>query len=481
MIMEKKTMSPEREGNFELLGKALAEMAKSPAMNEIAAEAMRNILSGWSGDSFLKQKIADRIVAMAGDLQGPPVGDADIWSDERTMPALITGLSMAVNAVTVCLLKMESAMSRMSPREQIDVIRGALEQVDFGRIGRLLTQVAKNVSALEIEEPAALAAMLEKPFAEFLRNTDFGELKETLDHSADGIVALAGMAGQTLWDFPGKLACIEIMSMTLTNIGVRAVRAMLKPMENASPESMADLIFAVVDSFDGRQMGAVVNALAELLRKIHTGSVILGEGGKSVFQAVVTKKWKEILSELDPVLVRKAAIALAQNREAAAAAKAEAVREHPEVFLETLSAYSALRNPALRAAGRRLRLLEDFPEDELDERISEGLADLDVQEMGEMLNSVVRLANRIRASRPGITARHLAALSAILDGEELERAADWIAGDVAAGLKPVIRGAMPALLRGLSEILTPGPGEDNTEIDKALSLLTSRMTKKGGR
>lgn len=474
-------MSSEKEGNFELLGKALAEMAKSPAMNEIAAEAMRNILSGWSGDSFLKQKIADKIVAVAGDLQGPPVGDADIWSDERTMPALISSLSMAVNAVTVCLLKMESAMSRMSPREQLDVIRSAVEQVDFGQIGRLLTQVAKNVSALESEEPAALAAMLEKPFAEFLRNTDFGELKETLDQSADGIVALAGMLGQTLWDFPGKLACIEIMSMTLANIGVRVVGEMLKPMENASPESMADLIFAVADSFDGRQMGAVVNALAELLRKIHTGSLLLGEGGKSIFQAVVANKWKEILCELDPVLLRKAGVALAENREAAAVAKAEAVREHPEVFLETLSAYSALRNPALRAAGRRLRLLEDFPEEELDERLSEGLAELDVQEMGEMLNSVVRLANRIRASRPGITARHLAALSAVVEGEELEKAADWIAGDVVTGLRPVIRGAMPALLRGLCRILTPEPGEDNSEIDKALSLLKGLITDEGGR
>jgi hypothetical protein len=479
--MEKKTMSPEMEGNFELLGKALAEMAKSPAMNEIAAVAMRNILSGWSGDSFLKQKIADRVVAMAGDLQGPPVEDADIWSDERTMPALISALSMAVNAATVCLLKMESAMSRMSPGEQIGVIRSAVEQVDFGRIGRLVTQVAKNVSALETEEPAALAGMLEKPFTEFLRNTDFGELKETLDHSADGIVALAGMAGRTLWDFPGKLACLEIMSMTLTNIGVRALREMLKPLENASPESTADLIFAVVDSFDGRQAGAVMNALAELLRKIHTGSVFLGEGGKSVFQAVVANKWKEILSELDPVLVRKARVALAQNREAAAAAEAEAVRENPEVFLETLSAYSALRNPAVRAAGRRLRLMEDLPGERFDDSLSEGLAELDVQEMAEMLNSIVRLANRIRDSRPGIAERHLAVLSAAVDVEELGRAADWIVGDVVAGLKPVIRRAMPALLRGLCEILTPDPGEDTSELEKALSLLKSRLTDEGGR
>jgi len=470
----------EQEG-LAFLGKAISELTKSPLIQEVARAALEERLAAWAGNSFVKKKLSAQVVGMVAAGERASLADSPLWSNASGASALLALMPILVNSALEIVVRMQSALRQYPPEEQVACLRASLEQVDWAKIGGIITEAARNVSDLHKANPRFMADLLEGPLNEILFHTDFGELKETLDHCEEDIVAVAGMAGQTLWNYPGKLACLEIMSMTFVNIVVKSLGAMLKPLENASPESLADLLFAVLDSLDGKQVGLVLNASAELLRKIHTGSVFLGEPEQSIFQRVMTNKWTEVISTVDPVLMRKAKVALAEKSEAVQAARVAAYRLHPDPLLEMASAYSSIKNPALRAAGRQMRLFEELPPAAVNESLARGVAELDVQEVAETLNTLLRLVNALREDRPDLLTSLVSSFVTTVDAEELGKTVNWVCRDAAVALKPLAHAVLPAALRGLNELLTPEPGEDTREIDEALTCLKKCLCMEGGR
>ncbi len=480
-LSDRKGVTEREQESLAFLGKAISELTKSPLIQDVARAALEERLSVWAGNSFVKKKLSARVVGMVAAGERVPLADSPLWSNASGTPALLALMPILLNSALEIVVRMQSALRQSSPEERAACIRASLKQVDWAKIGGIITEAARNVSDLHKADPRFTADLLEGPLNEILSHTDFGEIKETLDHCAEDIVATAGMVGKTLWNYPGKLACLEIMSMTLVNIVVKSLGAMLKPLENASPESLADLLFAVLDSLDGKQVGLVLNASAELLRKIHTGSVFLGEPEQSIFQRVMTNKWTEVISTVDPVLMRKAKVALAEKSEAAQTARIAAYRLHPDPLLEMTSAYSSIKNPALRTTGRQMRLFEELPSATVNESLARGVAELDVQEIAETLNTLLRLVNSLREDRPDLLSGLVSSFVTTVDAEELEKTADWVSRDMAVALKPITRAVLPAFLRGLNELLTPEPGEDTRDIDEALMGLKRCLRMEGGR
>ncbi|MEN6464269.1 MAG: hypothetical protein ABFD62_03720 [Syntrophaceae bacterium] len=477
-IVDQRLAKKREQESIDFLGKAISELMKSPVIKNAMAVALDEMLASWSGDSFLKRKFSAQILKTAGAGEIAPFTDSAIWKNGLGVPSMLALAPVLINSAASIFLKMLVTVRQYSPEEQANFFRTSIAQLDAARLGEVVTEAARNFSALLKENPTLAAELLEKPLDDMLKKIDFGELTELLENSAEGITAVSGVVGATLWNHPGKLACLEIMSMGLINILVSSLNEMLKPMKNASPESTTDLVFAVVDTFDGRKLGEVFNAVLELFRKINTGSVILGEGDKSVFQAVLANKLREINSVLDPVLVRKAKIAWAENREAAVKSTCEAARENPRIFMETLAALSAIKNPAIRSAGVQLKLFEELPAAEVDAACARGLGELDMQEIGEIFNSLLRAVNRVHAGSPDLSLNLLGTLATAVDTRELKKAADWIVDDVVSCLKPAAQAVMPAVLRGLNELLAPENG--NSEIDEALALLRNRICMQGG-
>jgi hypothetical protein len=477
-IVDQRLAKKREQESIDFLGRAVSELAKSPVIKNAMTAALEEMLASWSGDSFLKRKFSTQIIKTAGSGEVKPFPDSAIWKDGLGVPSMLALAPVLVNSAASIFLKMLITVRQYSPEEQANFFRTSAAQIDAARLGEVVTEAARNFSVLLRENPTLWAEILEKPLEDMLKKIDFGELTEMMDNSADCIVATAGVVGSTLWNHPGKLACLEIMSMGLINVLVRSLAEMLKPMKNASPESVADLLFAVADSFDGKQLGGLINAFLELFRKINTGSVLLGEGDQTVFQAVLGHKMRELNSVLDPVLVRKAKIAWAENSAAAVKAKCETARENPRIFLDTLAAFSAIKNPAIRSTGVQLKLFEDLPEEETDAAVAQGLRELDMQEIGEILNSLLRAANRVRAGSPDLSLNLLGTLATAIDAGELKKAADWMVDDAVACLKPAAQAVMPAVLRGLNELLTPENG--NREMEEALALLKNTICIKGG-
>jgi len=153
----------------------------------------------------------------------------------------------------------------------------------------------------------------------------------------------------------------------------------------------------------------------------------------------------------------------------------ETMAKRPDLFLANLRHSADRRNPKIRATRRELDLLADLPEDKVNVAISAGLTDMATQELGETINTVLRLLNSLRRTHPDSLPRVLAGVAATIDTDELKEAAAWIVPSAVAAVKPLAGAIMPSILRGLAELLTPEPGDDKDELDAAIAELKTAL------
>jgi len=483
---EREKGATEQDEVVALLGKTMAAVMASPLYRKAATSLLADILATWAGPSRMRQRISASIrkaaekVIDSPSVPKVPLADAALWSAPETVQAIAASLPMLINLNLSILSKLESALEQLPPETQAQYLRKMAAGIDAAQFGRLVTTMARSVTAIHTVYPTFLSDIFEGPLNEFMRNTDFGELKEMVDATAGSIVSAAGMMGRTLWRYPSKMACLIAINMALFNIVVKCLGEMMKPLDDAAPESLSDLLFAFFRTIDGQQIASLINAISELIRKLHTGSILLGEGGRPLFEIDLGNKLGEVFTAIDPVGLRKAKVALAEDRESIATARSQAHLDHPAPFLEVLSHWGAIANPEIRGLRKRLGVFEGLPEAQMTGAASRGLTDLDTQEIGEIVSSLLRILNGIRKEQPELGFKLLSSIAVAVDRGELKAASEWIIGDAVAAFKPVAGAVMPALLRGIHELLTPEPGEDSKDLEEALGLLRNRLYQDGG-
>ncbi|MFZ5597380.1 MAG: hypothetical protein ACOY31_10270 [Bacillota bacterium] len=338
-----------------------------------------------------------------------------------------------------------------------------------GLIGRLVTAQARNIADISGESPGCLSELAEPFFCNFIESVDFGEIKEAFDRSEDQIAILFRDMADIMWKYPAKVVCLLAIIPAFINMGVRAAYEGTRPFNNLSPDLLADVAFSLLREVKGREAGLLVNEILELIRKLHTGSALLGESGSPLFSTQVRPFFKDFFSSLDPDLLYKARVALAEDRETISGLYVEALSDNEKLYAGDVGSLSSRVNPKVRAARKKIGLFEGFSEDLVAKAVSSGVVDLDTQEIGEAVNSVLRLINLIQRHSPGMIPSLLAQVVQAIDTEELKEASESITEDIVEAIKPAARVVMPSVINGLSTLLAPDPDEDNKDLEAALS------------
>jgi hypothetical protein len=392
----------ERE-SIEILGSLLAGWLQSPTFEKVLLSVLRNVLSTWSDGSRTKQKISD------------------------------LALKLAVEKITPQPLSHDG--------------------IDAQKVGRLLTVLAQHLNDLQTQNPMHLADNLEGPLCEFIASTDFGEVKELVDRAEEPIVELVRRLMGFVWNtYPAKFGMVISLVHPLGNIIVRSLKEIVKPLNGVSPDLFTDLIFTIVRSIDGRQIGELVNAVLEMVRQLHTGSLLQGEAGVPQFQMDLTQKLREIMSGIDPELLLKIKVITAEFAEERANAVSDILDENPELVLDLVSRYSSLKNPSIRSKQHRLRVYEHLSEGEFATAVAKGLSEIDTQEISEIFNTLMRMFNTVHAEKPDFFPRLLSDLFMNIDTDALKTATEWFMRDIIGGLKPIAGEVLPVLLKGISEL-----------------------------
>jgi hypothetical protein len=421
----------------------------------IVRSVLPALASQWAGENRLKK--------MAADLAAKSI-QKSFASDAEELPSL----------VNVILGVLDSALkeaSTLTDEEKSRLTASLAGGIDTGIIGSIITRMAVLVNNVHAAEPALIRDNGRNNFRRFIEAVDFGEIKEAVDGSHEDFTAMVRMANEEMWRYPAKVICLCSLLPAAVNMTVSAVKETLTPLHALAPDVLADVIFSLMRSLDGKAAGELVNGLSEVVRQIHTGSALIGDQGLPQFSADLRTILADFASALDPVVIAKARTALAQDLETIRNTWTETMAARPDLFLSELRQMADRRNPAIRATRREFDLLANMPEVDVNNALAAGLSDLDSQELGETINAALRIFNSLRRSHPEAVPRVLAGMAGTIDTEELKDAAAWIIPSAVEAVKPLAGAIMPSVLRGLAELLTPEPGDNADEMAAAIAEL----------
>jgi hypothetical protein len=316
--------------------------------------------------------------------------------------------------------------------------------------GKLLTAWARKINADHAADPLCHAGSRGETIHAFLRHTDFGEIREMVEGSGHCVLKTVEAFNEQLWKYPAKVGSLLGTLLAVVNTAIKSAATLLKPIERkVGPDLLADLLLSLVRGIDAREAAGLVNSVHEFIRRLHTGNLLLAKAGKPLFQGYLTSLLEEGLPQIDPVLLKKARVALAEDREAIANALADVLRDNPGLVLEMVSAYGSLKTPLIRAFSRRAGLYDELDPEALAGAISLGLSDLDTYEISQAVNTLVRLLNNLHEIKPDMFSSFLTSIVDSLNAEEIRTATAWIVPEIVEAARPFLDAVMPATKSGL--------------------------------
>lgn len=437
------------------LDELVRAFVRTSEFKTIIRSAVPEVAAQWAGKNPLK-KMAAGIVAENIQKSFAP--------EAVESPSLI-------NAILEILDNTFKEAGTLTDEERSRLAATLTGGIDAGIIGSIVTRMAVLVNTAHATDPVFISENARGNFRRFIESVDFGEIKEAIEGSHEDFTAIARMANEEMWRYPAKMICLLSLLPTAVNMTVSAVKEILTHIHAQAPDVLADVIFSLLRSLDGKAAGELVNGLSEVVRQTHTGSALIGDQGLPQFGADMMIILADFASALDPEVIAKARIALAEDMETIRNAWTETMSQRPDLFLTSLRHAADRRNPRIRATRREVDLIAGMPEVDVNNALSAGLSKLDTQELGETINTVLRFLNSLRRSHPKALPQVLAGIATTIDTDELKEAAKWIIPSAVVAVKPVAGAVMPALIRGLAELLTPEPGDDSEEMNAAIAKL----------
>ncbi len=313
-------------------------------------------------------------------------------------------------------------------------------------------------------------------FRRFIEAVDFGELKEALDRSS----ALSGpyikMINEELWEYPAKVVCLLAMIPALSNTAFTAAKETAAPLNRMAPDLLTDVILSLMRDIDIKQVSSLINELSELVRKIHTGSALIGEPGRPAIPEVFNKISKDLTDSIDIPLLLKAGLMFGEIKEQVINSISGAVNSHQGLLADRIMNGFRHSSSAASRMGRSLDSIEkNFNDRNLADLISAGLAEIDVQELSDSINRICELINRIHESDPDIIRGPLTQFFSSLDPYESAEAIRRTFDDIAESVKPAAPIILPPLLKGIGEMISSARDENPNEMDEALRTLKQAM------
>jgi hypothetical protein len=372
----------------------------------------------------------------------------------------------------------------------MSVVRAALK--DWSGDSRFREHISANVEKTidnvlsqrgndenKVAEDASYAESLRPIVRDLVENIDFGEIKEALDFHKENIGAAVMMINEELWRYPAKVICLLSLLPAAANMGVSAVKETLTPINRLAPDLLADVVFSLVDDVDGKNIGLLINELSELVRKIHTGSTLLGESGKPKLPNSLNRLTGEVISTIDINLLLKSRKLLAEIKEVSLKSFIDQLEQSPELSREFfqdhfLSVVAFIRNWSRKAdAFERV-----FSDEDIAREFAKGMGEIDAQEVAGTLSMLCGIVNRVRAVTPGVIRNTLSQTINAIDSDEAGETVRWLTEDIVESIKPVASEVLPPIIRGIADLLRPDPANSSDEIQEALAYLKSAINGK---
>jgi hypothetical protein len=263
------------------------------------------------------------------------------------------------------------------------------------------------------------------------------------------------------------MVCLLSLIPSLGNIMVRSLVKTTAPINKLAPDLLTDVIISLAKEIDGKNIGMLVNQLCELVRKVHTGSALLGEKGSHALPAGITRVTASVMDAVDIPLLLKAQAMLREIAGIVRASFIDILEAHPEYAVDFFQSHfrslvALVRTWSLKAdAFERL-----FTGDDIAREFARGMGELDAQEMASTAGRLCALFNQVRQMTPGTIRNFLSQFFNALDGSTTGETARWLVDDLVQSMMPLAPEILPPVINGIADLIAP-EGEISPEMRDA--------------
>ncbi|MDT8285218.1 MAG: hypothetical protein RQ767_06795, partial [Thermovirgaceae bacterium] len=302
----------------QFLSMMIKELSSTAEFRAVATGLSRRLLTDWSAQDPFNRLVAGRIekwiIKGLATLAEQNKEAPEHWKDPEMAAAIAKDIPLLINAILGTAVHLSEGRQHLPPECRREIFHDTLRGIDTGLLGRWLSLQMQNVSDLTVD-PKGFAEALEHPIRNLIASLDFGEIKEALEGSEEAIVTSIRMVNTTIWDYPAKFICLVSLLPTIVNVGLRSARETIAPLHDQAPDVLADVVFSLLRSLNGKAAGELVNGLAEVIRQTHTGSALIGDQGLPQFGADLRILLEDFASALNSEVIVKARTALAEDME----------------------------------------------------------------------------------------------------------------------------------------------------------------------
>jgi hypothetical protein len=447
-------------GFSDLWNKLLERVLQTREARSLMADAVPLVLKTWAGESGWR-RIGSKVVAgtlkkgFSGASGNGEEALEKLFEDPDFLESLVelmTGLFTGIEGV---LITGAQTLEHMPPIDKKKLATEKLSCLMSGKTGDIVTRCARVINEIQQNDPEFLSRVLAPGVRRWVESVDFGELKEAVDGSAQGVISLVETANDVMWQYPAKVILFLSLLPSLANILGRSALVSISKLEETPPDLLTDIVISLVKEIDGSMIVGLVNDFSEIGRKLHTGSALLGEAGSPQLPKLFSEKLEEIVAGTDPVLFWKARIAIAEIKTSFDQAMADAVCRVPEHWKLAMLKHPELINIRRQNINRKLLQFELMDDGEFAELWTKRLAAYDAQEAADVLNNFLNLINRLWDQNPEALVDIVSRFSSAIDDDALTETAQHIFDDAGESLRPVARSVVPGLVTWVCHVLKP--------------------------
>ncbi len=435
------------------------------------------LLETWSGDSKIKTQVSKITGSIVKNQLSRPEDLLDkneiktLFEDENFVNNLTCLLPGLVNDLTDAL----SGINLGKNGAAKDLLHTLLTETGQGRTGSVLTSLARLVSHIHKTDPHFFTTTLEPGIQKWIASVDFAELKEAADRSGPDALAFVEMVNTVIWQYPSKVIGIFSLLPSLINILAGSLNISLEKLNAVPPDLLTDIITSLLEEISAEEVGSVINELAEISRKLHTGSALLGEPGAPQLENALADKLEDIIAQVEPRIFWKGKLSLARLKASVDEAITGATANDSELLQLAMTNSPELANIRVRARNKHLSALENQDDAAFDSLMNFRLSALDTQEAAEQINTIVRLANRLWDQNPDICSEFIRQFVNGLDEDELAYTVSSFFSNLGEDLKPVARTFLPGVVAWGCDVLAPRDDEHEEQAQQARNALKALL------
>jgi hypothetical protein len=404
-----------------------------------------NAMQQWIGLS--KAAVSDNANSGTNSLF-EKIADTDSFRHVCTsiIPELINTFPRAVNAIGL-------SFAKESPSQQTAIFSDLFHRIDFIKWAESIQTWINLSCSVETENNQFLAQNLRPAINAFLSKIDYSDLKDLLTQASSDINALSETLNTMLWKYPAKMVLLCSIIPLAGNTSCMIARNTLKHFNEVPPDVLADIALSIIKEFDMKFFVQMIDELAELIRKIHTGAALIGEPGADALSQQIRLMYEKLADNVNTKNVFKAKQAISQMKNSLWDTWFSSIAENDERLSFAIKLWFGQKNQAFRQTCQTTSLLNDIPDDQLTEFIGDQIQDLEMTELAEIINQMVQLILRLDQMSPESLHSILFQWMESLDDEAIDIMNVQLAEPFMTALAPIIQRILPHLIHTFCETI----------------------------